>query len=274
RLAPHRPDRRQRMDTLLRMEQIAAAEHRQPALRPVLFRERSELPELLERQSMTVAPRGADLEAQELEPVAQTPFADHALLTGRIAVRRQQVPKPPRSGRREAQDDDLSVGTQHAIDLAQQRVRRTNALERMRQNDGIDAVRRDRERGRIADDVRTRVGTPVDEDLALGSRVPQERLRPAPAADLQEVLAEHALEHSARQPLLVRKTTAAERRREPVAERLEPAVIAVGHASILAAPPGGRARALPSVRARVRPLSPNRDSQCPATERASGFWDM
>src|SRR5690606_26893426 len=113
-----------------------------------------------------------------------------------------------------------------------------------------------------------------DEDLALGSRVPQERLRPAPAADLQEVLAEHALEHSARQPLLVRKTTAAERRREPVAERLEPAVIAVGHASILAAPPGGRARALPSVRARVGPLSPNRDSQYPATKRASRFWDM
>src|SRR5690606_12398526 len=109
RLPPHRPDRRQRMNALLRVQQVAAREHRQPALRPVFLGERSELPELLERQRMAVAPRGADLEAQQLEPVPEPAFADHPLLANRIAARRQEMAEPPRPGRREAQHDDLAV---------------------------------------------------------------------------------------------------------------------------------------------------------------------
>src|SRR5690606_19167357 len=156
----------------------------------------------LERQSRAVAPRRADLEAQQLEPVAQPALANHAPLSDRIAARREQVPKPPRTGRREAEDDDLAVGAQHAVHLAQQRVRRRDALERMRKDDGVDRIGRDRERRRIADDVGARVRAPVDECLALGPRMPQERVLAAPRADLQKLLAEDALEHAAGQTLL------------------------------------------------------------------------
>src|SRR5690606_27252747 len=117
----------------------------------------------------------------------------------------------------------------------------------------IDGVRRDRERGRVADEIRPRIRSPVDERLTLRPRVAQERVPPAPAADLQKLLAEHALEHAPRQPLLVRETAPPERRAEPIADRLQPAGRAVGHEFDSSSVRAGRPAAGPLRRPRAAP---------------------
>src|SRR5690606_35976892 len=199
------------------------------------FRESSELTELLERQRMAIQTRAADLEAQQLEPIPEPPLANHSPLPDGVARGRQQVPQAPRPGRREAEHDELAVGAQDAIDLAQQRVRRRNALEGVRQNHRVDGIGCDRERGRIADQIRLVLRAPADERPALRPRVAQERVPAAPATDLQKLLAEDSFEHPPDDALLVREATPAERRREPVAERLTTMGSAVGHTAILAA---------------------------------------
>src|SRR5690606_2109232 len=109
----------------------------------------------------------------------------------------------------------------------------------------------------------------------------------APASDLQQLLAEDALEHPPRQPLLVREAAAPERRAEPIRDRLEPFGRTVGHAfdssSVRAARPARRmvcrSRSAPTSVAEQRqsnllitPLFPFWDSRrLPGGNRYVGF---
>ena len=119
RLAAPQADRRQRLHAFLRAQQVAAAEDRQPALRPFLARQNPQLLEPFDRQRVAVARRRGHIEAQQLEPIAESAFANHVISALRIAAAREQMPKSPQAAGREAQDDQVPVGTQNAIDLAQ-----------------------------------------------------------------------------------------------------------------------------------------------------------
>jgi len=107
-----------------------------------------------------------------------------------VAAARQEVPQAPQPPGREAQDDQDAVGTQHAIDLAEHRVRRGAALERVRQQHGVHGVAGHGELLRVADHVGGHAGPPVDQRPALGPGVAQEGVAGAPGADLQQLLAE------------------------------------------------------------------------------------
>src|SRR5690606_38952463 len=163
---------------------------------------------------VAVRPNPADLEAQELEPVAQPAFADRALAAARIAARRDEVPQAPQTVGGERQYEQLAVGAQHAVHFAQQRVRRLRALKRVRQQYGIDGIARDRELLGIRQNVGA-VARPVDERPALRAGITQKRAARPPKADLQQLLAEHALERGTHRALLVGEATPAERGGEP-----------------------------------------------------------
>src|SRR5690606_5325340 len=133
------------------------------------------------------------------------------------------------------------------VHRAQRPVRRRGALERRRQEHRVGGVGQDGELARLADENGLAIRAPVAERLALRAGIAQKGVPRAPAADLQQLLAEHALEHPPRQALLVREAAPAERRRQPVAERLRTMSRAVGHTAILAARRGRRGRRSPRV---------------------------
>src|SRR5882672_12729737 len=105
------------MHTLLGAQQVPTREHRQPALCPLLARQQPKLLEPLERQSVAITRRRADVEAQELEPIAEPALADHPLAARGEASRRQKVAQAPEARRREAQHYQVTVGPQDSVYL-------------------------------------------------------------------------------------------------------------------------------------------------------------
>ena len=103
---------------------------------------------------------GLDLEAEQLEPVAQPPVADELARAGQeelvvtdpqaMARAAQALPHAPQAGRIEADDYQSSFGHQHTRSLRQCDVRILRQLERVRHHDEIEAVRRERQRLGVA----------------------------------------------------------------------------------------------------------------------------
>ena len=93
------------------------------------------------------------------------------------------------------------------------------ALERVRQQHGVDGVAGDGELLGVADEIGGDAGPPVDERAALRARVAQERVAGAPGADLQQLLAEDSFQSAAHEALLVGEAAPPERRREPFLDR-------------------------------------------------------
>ena len=113
----------------------------------------------------------------------------------------------------------MAVGAENAVHLAQERMRGLGALERMRQKHRVYGIARDRELLGSAQEIRRESGPPVHERAALSARIAQERVAGAPSADLQELLAENALERLPDQALLVGEATPPERGGQPVLGR-------------------------------------------------------
>ncbi len=62
----------------------------------------------------------------------------------------ESLTKSPEACRIEADHDDAAFGNQHALDLAQREVRVARRLERMRQDDEVEAVALERQRIEVA----------------------------------------------------------------------------------------------------------------------------
>jgi len=80
-----------------------------------------------------IAVRACDFESEEVEPVAQSTFAEQAFGRRRKVTLGQAVPQSPGSQRTEATYQDLTLAAKHALDLAQQLVRAWRVLEGVRQ---------------------------------------------------------------------------------------------------------------------------------------------
>ncbi len=208
------------MHALLRDEHVGAGQQRHPALRPALARQRGESAHVLERQRVAITPRRVDLERQQLQPVTQPALAQQPMAR-RIAVAPDEPAQAPEARRIEREHDQVAVGAQDAVRLAQQRLRGVGELERVRQQHGVDRVVGDREIVDAADDVGVRhVAPPGHEGLALRARIAQKRVTRPPASDLQHLDAENALERRAHEPLLVPDAAPAHGCRQPLCVHL------------------------------------------------------
>ena len=113
----------------------------------------------------------------------------------------------------------MTLPDQHALGLAQYRMRFRLELQRVGQKQRIDRVRGDRELGRVADEIAIAVLF-GHQRAALRARVLQEGLRRTPATDLQQVGAEHVFEGRAHDRLFAGEQRTAQRTAEPVRQRL------------------------------------------------------
>ena len=190
-------------------DEIHGAQHG-PGARPKFVHPGEALEPLAATHGRPVAAelRRLDLEAQQPQPVAQAPVGDEFRHAGHEAPApahalppaRTQLAQPPQAQRMQAADDHAPLGHEHALDLAQRHMRVRAALERVRQQHEVQALRGERQGCRIGEQRRPRAG-----QMPLGrcchALLPQRQptVRHAVAAQpvelrqpqLQAVVAEH-----------------------------------------------------------------------------------
>ena len=129
---------------------VAGLLHEREALQPA---------RLTDRRRIAAEAPAVQLEAEQLQPVAQPQEADEVAAPGVIGP---LAPEPaleaPQAERVEAGDHDLPLGHEHPLGLAQDLVRVLAELEHVRQHDEVHALRRERQMARIGGDAAAGLG--------------------------------------------------------------------------------------------------------------------
>ena len=115
-------------------------------------------------------------------------------------------------------NDTIQAG-QHPLDLPEHRLRLGLELQRMRQQHRVHGLGLDRERARMADAVAPVAGV-GDQEPSRDPRQRQERVRRAPVANLQEIVAKYVVQRRFKRDLLRSEQKLPERACQPVVERI------------------------------------------------------
>ena len=130
------------MGALDRVQQVHAAMQAPPAPATALH----ELPAfqpgiLFAGRDMTTSDRAIDLEAEELQPVLEASEREVTALPREAAAALEAVTQTPKGDRIEAENDQVPLGNQDALDLAQDLMGITAEFENVGQDDKVGAER-------------------------------------------------------------------------------------------------------------------------------------
>src|SRR6266581_208241 len=191
-VAPFRQDQAHAHVALDRANDVDPAADRPPAV-PCLLHEPDALePQPLgKRRGVAAEATSGQLEAEQGEPILEPQQADEPAGPGNLP------PLPTESARRapqrqgiESGNDDAALGPQHALGLAQDRVRLSAEFQHVRQGEQVDALRGERQLHRLGAQAAAWLepGADLERDARLAQEVESGK------SELHRVVAEHVLD--------------------------------------------------------------------------------
>src|SRR6266480_7239436 len=191
-VAPFRQDQTHAHVALDRANDVDRAADRPPAVARLLHEaDALEPPPLGERRGIASEATAGQLEAEQREPILEPQQADEPAAPGKLPpLPAERARRTPQRQRIESGNHDAAFGHQHALGLAQDRVRLSAEFQHVRQGEQVDALRGERQLYRLGAQTAARIepGADLERDTRLAQEVD------ARESELHRVVAEHVLD--------------------------------------------------------------------------------
>src|SRR6266540_4685470 len=213
-VAPFRHDQPHAHFALDRANDIDAAADRPPAVARFFHEaEALEPPALGERRGIAAEATAGQLEAEQREPILEPQQTDEPAAPGNLPpLPAERARRTPQRQGIESGNDNAALGHQHALGLAQDRVRLSAEFKYVRQSEQVDALRGEGQLHRLGEQTAARLepGADLERDARLAQEVQARK------PELNRVVAEHVLDRRVELPALPGEHVAALGSLEPI----------------------------------------------------------